>query len=122
MAAAAMMPRWLDSACMRFNLLSDSFMGTLSHGMRWGRRVASEPALGFGEAEGAIETPRDAPLSWFMPPQIKGLPEDSSSVPKTAGSMGWLKPATILLFAAYFLVMAWDGLKEIGRASCRERG
>ena len=46
-----------------------------------------------------------------MPPQIKGLPEDSSSVPKTAGSMGWLKLAKILLFAPYFLVVAWDGLK-----------
>jgi hypothetical protein len=46
-----------------------------------------------------------------MSPEIQGLPEKASPVPKTAGSIRWRKPATIILFLAYFLFVAWDGRK-----------
>jgi len=47
----------------------------------------------------------------IMLPQTTGLSERPQSIAKAATSVRWLKPAIVLLFTVYFLVVTWDGLK-----------
>src|ERR1035441_10528933 len=119
MAAAAITPRWLASAFMRFNLPSDSFMATLCHEtmramrIRWGRRCRLPVTRLWGAGAFACQ-PAQLSVRAFSP-RRRGDAEKTEELPRASLLMERTRVVTTSLLLLFSLRLRVSPVKRQSR-------